>query len=218
VNIRVALYAEGARESSAVVPVRPAEPGEELEEAAFGAAHFLVRRAVARARSVPEPAVRFLEPLRKTGGGVARGSDLLKSTTLRTLLTWPSKSRRPDVCVVLVDNDGDDERSKSLVATIASSSFTQPVVVGIAKQEFESWLLADMAAVRRQLGQVDEGPAVESLGPRGARERLAELCATKHADAREHKGLRIALARDADLGEVEKRASSFAAFAAKLRP
>lgn len=62
-SLTVVLYCEGSRESGAAGELPPPAPGEELMEDELGPAHVLARRVLAKARNLPEDAIRFTEPL-----------------------------------------------------------------------------------------------------------------------------------------------------------
>src|SRR5947209_6964249 len=111
--IRVVLYAEGSGETRGelALPLRPADT---LVEEMLGPAHLLARRALSAAKSVPENAIRFEQPLRTRRGRIARGSMLHDAQTLRELMTWGAPQRRPDLALVLVDCDGDPGRKTRL--------------------------------------------------------------------------------------------------------
>jgi hypothetical protein len=109
-------------------------------------------------------------------GRVPRGSDLRVCRNLHRLLTWPRPADVPDLAVVLVDADGDPQVRGYLARCIEERPLPRPpVCVGVAAQEFESWLLADQRAVQDVLSRhYDALPDLESL-PRGeAKRRLQE--------------------------------------------
>jgi hypothetical protein len=210
-RVRVVLYAEGAGEVSFSSLERG--PGTSLLEEELGAAHLLLRRALEDGRSIPEAAVSFEEPLRlRRGGRIARGSDLLSSQRLRELLTWPANP--PDLAVVLVDADGASDRFQTLQRTAADRSV--PHAIGVAVQEFEAWLIADHAAVKRALGTSPSGPAeIETLPPGRAKETLTRWTA-EAGKSQQEREVRITIARICDLTHVSRRCSAFAAFVADL--
>lgn len=210
--VRLVLYAEGAGESAGESTLLPA-PGEGLREEHLGAAHVLVRRCVVEVGNLPEGAVRFVSPLR-LGARHARGSDLLDRRSLRRLLTWPTPGRRPDLGVVLVDNDGDDERRKVMNAHVEALGLG--VVIGVAKQEFEAWLIADHLAVRTIFGR-DPGkpPAVEDMTRAEAKQLLA-IWTDKLASNSKPREVRVDLARRASLDSL-RTLKAFARFLDELR-
>ena len=105
---RVVVYAEGRAEDAGSGP-SVAAPREDLEESELGAAHILARRVIASESRVPEPAIRFVAPLRLVTGRRHAGSDLLDRKKLRRLLTWPIEP--PSLAIVFVDEDGDRSAS-----------------------------------------------------------------------------------------------------------
>src|SRR5581483_5556495 len=125
-------------------------PTELLGEDHRGPAHELIRRCVARDAAVPLPAVLFQCPLRARGRH-PKGSDLLDRRTLRQLLTWPAPHRRPDLAIVLVDQDGAPDRRMTLrqftegislpvAGTLATKPPNPPAVEGLQRREAKSLL------------------------------------------------------------------------------
>jgi hypothetical protein len=74
-NPRVAVLAEGAGENVGTMSLYPS-PGTELRDEHLGSAHWMLRRIIATKARIPEPAVRFVSPLRLPNGQIARGSML----------------------------------------------------------------------------------------------------------------------------------------------
>jgi hypothetical protein len=211
VSCRVVLYAEGVGDVGGEVSSLP-PPTETLAEFHLGPAHALVRRCIARETSVPEQAVTFLSPLRPRGRH-ARGSDLHDRNSLRQLLTWPNKNRRPDLAVVLVDGDGRHDRRSTLREFV--DGISTPHVVGVAIQEFEAWLIADHGAVVGALSPAPEQPShVESLSPRQAKTLLGQWIST--AGDPDGAGVRLTLARTCNLTVLD-RLSAFQSFRQDLR-
>jgi hypothetical protein len=172
VSLRVVLYAEGSGETLGELSSFQSAPGTPLAEEQLGAGHVLARRAIASARGIPEDAVLFEAPLRTARGLVAHGSDFLNRTTLRRLLTWPDLQRRPELAIVLVDADGEANRGARLERDIEGLAHA---VVGVAKQEFEAWLIADHAALNAVLGlALQESQSPEEMKPREAKQLLGE--------------------------------------------
>jgi hypothetical protein len=211
--IKVVLYAEGAGEAAGEFSLLP-PPGDPLLEEHLGAAHLLVRRCIVDLANVPEGAVGFVSPLR-LGVRPARGSDLLDRRSLRRLLTWPRPDRHPDFAVVLVDHDGDDKRRDQLVGGVADLPLV--AAVGVAKQEFEAWLIADHRAVTQALGSGPaQPPEVEGL-PRGkAKALLGEWIEQRPREAAKPREVRMTLARAANL-DVLRRIGAFGRFFEDLR-
>jgi hypothetical protein len=137
VSIRVVLYAEGSAEHGGDVRLLPA-PGDELGPNHLGPAHLLVSRIVAELVPCPRAAVRFISPLRIRGRNV-RGSDLQAPNNLRSLLAFPAGDRRPELGVVLVDEDG--MRRRRDLRNILEGTIV-PAAFGLAAPEFEAWLIA----------------------------------------------------------------------------
>ena len=181
--LRIVLYAEGRGETGGELRFAPA-PGTRLEKEGLGPGHVLVRRATAAARSIPEAAVVFEEPLRTRRGRLARGSDLHNASTLQQLLTWGSRDRQPHLAIVLIDSDGDAGRKARVAATLQEQDVLK--VIAMAVKEFEAWLIADHRAVANALGKgPDSLGSPESLAPRAAKEGLATWIAGARSNANE---------------------------------
>ncbi len=209
-SLRVALHAEGSRETGAF-GLSP-KPGDALGPERLGAAHLLVRRCLVEGSPLPGGAIRFVEPLRTGTSRVARGSDFLDRATLRRLLTWLDSAIRPDLAVIIVDSDGDEGRRSRLLEWVADIPL--PRVVAAAVQEFEAWLIADSAAVGRALGRsFPTPPAPETLRPRAAKKLLANAIAESGLDDAQ---ARLSIAELAVLDGIAKRCPAFATLRADL--
>lgn len=124
---------------------------------------MLVRRLLELKVGIPERAVRFDAPLRVRARS-HRGSDLLNPSELARLCTWGRPDLAPDLVVVLVDRDGDGARRAAMEATVSELG-PPPVVVGVAEEEFEAWLLTDVDAVHAAVGaQPPASGAAEAKG------------------------------------------------------
>ena len=179
--VRVVLYAEGPGETfgldehwsaaNTTLGIMP-PPGEALPEEVLGAGHLLMRRIICDRSRVPPGAIRFDAPLR-TRGRVPRGSDLLDKEVLPQLLVWPRDRHRPDLAIVLVDRDGRVDR-RSTLEQIAVPHPKIPCVVAVAREEFETWLVADMKAVKNMTGgtSVDLPGTIENRQPREVKRLL----------------------------------------------
>lgn len=209
-SLRIVLYGEGPGDTGGELSQLP-PPTEILAEGHLGPAHELIRRCVVHESSIPAEATLFLCPLRVRGRH-PKGSDLLDRASLRQLLTWPSPQRRPDVAIVLVDQDEVIERGSTLREFTAGIPL--PHVITVAIQEFESWLIADHGAVAQAFSQKPtQPPAIESLRRREAKNLLDRWIAES---AQEPRAARLTLARTADLA-VLGRLSAFQTFEQELR-
>lgn len=204
--MRLVVYAEGPGELGDTSALAPGSP---IPESALGPGHRLVQRALEGV------GVQFIVGLHAFGRR-PRGTLLLHRRSLIELLTWPSPARTPDLVVLLVDRDGDETRRSSLQRTLGERRLPHPpVVVGVAHEEFESWLIADPAATQLVLGAPVETPrAPDNLGPRAAKAMLNAWIDEQGAD-----GLasRCAIAERMDLNVACRRSSSLSAFVADLR-
>jgi hypothetical protein len=215
-TLRVVLYAEGAGETLGVGVSLPPAPGALLPEESLGAGHIILRRALEMARGIAPAAIRFEAPLR-TRGRVATGSDLHHISTHRQLLTWADVGRRPDLAVVLVDRDGDTQRRTQLEAGLAGLPGSK--VIAVAVEEFEAWLIADVATVNRVLKSPRSfaGPS-DRLARGVAKSELSAWIGESGAPgAGNHRSVRLEIARSIDLGLVARLCAAFADLLADLR-
>ncbi|HEX8706109.1 MAG TPA: DUF4276 family protein [Myxococcaceae bacterium] len=211
---RVVVYAEGAGELAGPTSF-PRAPSSPIPEDELGSAHLLVRRCLERARDLDASLVRFEEPLRTGRGKLARGSILHSATTLRPLLFWADPERQPNLAVVLVDADGDEERQKLLDSAI--QGVPVETVVSVAIQEFEAWLVADPVALKSVLRKPLAPPkAPEKLSRREAKELLQQWC-EEHARSRDAAEIRRDLARQCDLDTLGVQCPAFELFMRKLQ-
>ncbi|MBI5361924.1 MAG: DUF4276 family protein [Planctomycetes bacterium] len=212
---RFVLYAEGAGELGST-PGHPLAPGRVLPAELEGPAHVLVRRCCRELLDVAEHALRFEAPLRHAAREV-RGGDLRNSKVLRRVLHWADPSMRPDVAIVLVDQDGEEDRRSRLATWIGDPLPTTPVVLGVAVEEFEAWLITDHAAVNLVL-ELREDPWVktESMRPGHAKERLGRLVQASRRGASAPE-LRLELAKQLDLQRARAASRSFDRFITDLK-
>lgn len=218
-SVRILLYAEGPGEDRGQIGWLP-EPGEPLLPEMLGPAHHLFSRVLASELSAPETAIQFLSPFRLDGSRPHRGSDLLVRRNLRRLLTIAAPSRRPDLAIVLVDEDGQGDRRASLLRS--TEGIELPHVIAIAIREFEAWLIADHAAIVALLGPRPTPPAYEAMEPGHAKSLLQQWAADAHRDLPEFAAatrweqIRSHLARIARLDALD-RLPSFARLRSDLR-
>jgi len=212
---RVVVYAEGPGELSGPDTSRQRAPGTALTEDELGPAHLLVRRCLEHSRALDPHSIQFEEPLRSRGK-LARGSMLHSRTTLRPLLFWADEELRPDLAIVLVDADGQEERQAELDSAL--ENLTVEAVAAVAIQEFEAWLIADPEAVKSVLRGPHSPPKPpERLGRRQAKELLQQWCA-EHASKQDPAELRRQLVQELNLDTVARACSSFTGFLRRLGP
>jgi hypothetical protein len=212
VSQRVVLYAEGPGDSGGEVRLLP-EYGAALGDSHLGAAHHLVRRIIAEILPCPPEAITFTAPLRTSRGRYARGSDLLVPAILRRLVAFPPTPRRPDLAIVLIDEDGD--RSRRELAKCMEAG-TVPAALGVPAPEFEAWLLCDQRCLCEQLNAaVDLPPDPDSMMPGQAKALLQRAVAPGEAEGRWGDAARR-IAENLDL-ELALRVRSFERFVKDLR-
>ena len=215
--MRIVLYAEGAGELLGTISQLP-PVGEALRPESWGPAHELI----ARMKHEPAPAspaeLRFDSP-KRFRGRLAKGSDLHNERALRELLSWFRPDEQPDLAVVLVDADGDQQRANRLRQAV--SSLKVPAIVVASIQEFEAWLIADHACVSAVLGSTGPLPgatdAPETLAPRAAKALLAQWMERAGCtEASAQRDVRRRIARECSLPTLRDRCRAFATFASEL--
>jgi hypothetical protein len=215
--LRVVVYAEGALELSGI-PALPRAAGAHLPERELGAAHVLVRRTIAHIAAARGEHILFEEPLllvpdlRKP-----RGSDFLVPKNMRRLLSWHPSARRPHLAVVLLDEDGVEGRLQ-LVQGFLDDPWPTPVAIGVAVQEFESWLIGDMNAVRKALGgsPIDEPTHAEGMSPGHAKVLLGGWTRARSAVSADA-STRRRIAEELQLEVLASASRSFKRFRDALR-
>lgn len=211
--MRVVLYAEGPNEAGVEGPPsydrRRPLPDEEL-----GPAHVLSRRAIARATGRDPRSIRFEPPLLHLGRA-AVGSQILDGKVLPRLLTWADPAQAPELAIVLVDGDGEKKRRSTLQAVVERRGSFMPVVVAVAVQEFEAWLLVDVKLWNELVEHVVDHPGnPESWNAGDAKERWTSLV----SDSKRGQHMtRLRLAAEMDLDVVERTCASFRQFLEDLR-
>src|SRR5262245_3610446 len=207
---RVVVYAEGAKELHGEF-VLPRAPGSILPETEYGAAHVLVQRSCVRHLV---QVLQFETPLNLPTPRPPRGSDLHDRKNLRRLLAWPPH-RRPDLAVVLVDEDGVADRHRTLKSYL-DADLIPPVAIGVAVREFESWLLGAMQAVREVLAtSIEEPQDRESMKPGEAKE-LLERWIEKCDRTAEARLVRVRIAGAVRIDELARSSRSFQRFQQEL--
>lgn len=214
-SISVVLYSEGGGETRGGEKAPPVPPAEPIPQDVWGPGHWLIARVLEWKRRIPVAAVRFVAPLRTKDGTIAKGSQLLDRRTLRRLLTFPIADLRPELGVVLVDADGKQGREALLRTHLEGLELAPPVVIGVAVQEFEAWLVADSQAVRHVLNAADAPPSPESLEPREAKTLLAQWVGQAQPP-RPGSELRCTLARSAKLEKIVETCPAFRSFVEQL--
>jgi len=213
-SLRVALIAEGSGDlgSSSRLNLPRATVNEALINDELGPAHWLIRRAVAAAKGMPEDAVTFVAPLRLPTGRAPRGSDLLLRRNLARLVAYPPLTPRPDLIIVLIDEDGEADRAANLNAARPALP-PDALLTAVAVREFEAWLISDGGALRT-LDLPGPPPAnPEQTDPRAAKTWLGNATAASLSPAFT---IRCDLARLVDLSVLRKRSVSFNALWSNL--
>jgi hypothetical protein len=211
-SVRVTVYAEGGGETPLGFDDSPSW---QLGDDDLGAGHVLTRRAIALARNVPEASVVFRGRFRDEDGAHLTGSDLLDGERRHRLATLHALfPDRLDLVVILIDRDGDPRRT---VATLSEGWTGSRCVVGVAREEFEAWLISDASAVAARLGQAPPADP-EAEAPSACKSWLQAHVATLARDARGARDLRTDLARQLHLATSSRAAPSLARFLQELSP
>ncbi|HET6148396.1 MAG TPA: hypothetical protein VFH68_12760 [Polyangia bacterium] len=133
---------------------------------------------------------------------------------LRQLLTFASSEKRPDLGVILVDSDGNDDRKTFVESALVGIPL--PHVVAVPIQEFESWLIADHRAVVSILAPAPNQPSsIEKLDPHEAKSLLGRWISAASGSPAPRE-VRLTLAQTCDLGTLD-RLSAFRVFRDELR-
>jgi hypothetical protein len=206
--MRVTVYVEGGRELG-LSSASSAAPNEPLVPDALGPAHILIQRIVGGS---PD----FRAPLRTPTGRIAKGSELRSGATLPKLLTWVSRDNAPDLAILFVDEDGDNQRKRGVEQIVKGRANSHPpVLVAVPAPEFEIWLIADYEAAGRVLGRsVGAPPSQTSLSPQQAKTILDGWLA--HLPLERKREARVAIARQCSLDVLSSRCRCFEDFRKEL--
>lgn len=208
-SFRVVLYGEGPGDLG---DHGDEDPQLELTEDDLGPLHHLVRRMLCERSALPEAAVRFRWRYRDRRGRAVRGSRLLHQETRAELAALHRLNDADiDLVVVAVDRDGEVERTPGWLAE-PFAAMGVPVAAGVAREEFEAWLMGDARATSARLGSAPPS-APELLAPSEAKAWLASHAPSDGTAAR---GVRSDLARTADLDAIARSCPSFKHFRAAL--
>jgi hypothetical protein len=204
--MRIVVYGEGAEVGGRFAPLSPIPPE------SHGPLHTLIARILEIDAQIPQAAAHFLAPLR-LGARVVRGSDLHVKTNLDMLLTFPVARGRPELAIVVVDQDDDTSRRSRLQPAIESALV--PSVLGICAQEFEAWVIADEQTASRIAGRTFGTAAEpEGMAPGEAKSLCAGWFVAAHVER--HEAI-LRYARECDLDRIAARCPSFRAFRNDLR-
>lgn len=138
---------------------------------------------------------------------------------LKRVTAWPKPVLKPNLVIVLVDADGDKQRRNRLHGSVRTLGV--PTVLGVAVQEFEAWLVADVDRVEQLLGR--EPPldrsllsSSESLEPRGSKRALQQWIARSDLADEEERVTRRRIAEALDLEVLRSSCRAFGQFASEL--
>lgn len=203
------LHAEGPGDLGH--PGEHIAPGDSLLAEDLGPAHILVARTIDRVFGVPRAALDFKEPYRTADGRHAHGSRLLVARLLDQVLAgWLLD---PLVVVFLVDADDKPVADRRSILRDALERNGLDGAIGVVVREFESWLIADQAALTRVLGPGHESPAsVEALGCRVAKDKLRGWSESQARPGRDSLDIRRELAEAVDLETLTERCPAYEAF------
>lgn len=171
----------------------------------------VIATLVERLLNLPAPMTRLARtsPQRGFGGVLAN-----LARDLRDL-----ERRGAELIVVVTDNDRDppNKRPKELRGQVRRAGGSVPVIVGVAVQSLEAWLLADEQAIAQAVGapNLPRQPDPETIDD--AKTHFSELIGpflAQSPDLKESYWAKIA--EDIDLQQVKKRCRSFQRFAQDL--
>jgi hypothetical protein len=137
---------------------------------------------------------------------------LYDPVALPQLLSWADPKKRPDLAIVLVDEDGKSSR-KTVLEKALLEKIRVPHVVAVAIREFEAWLIADAQAIRGVFGPVQSPSSPEDLE---CREAKAQLMRWIQASRKDERDVRLSLAQSSDLETLRLRCSAFRTFYQEL--
>lgn len=214
--MRVVLYAEGPNETGAIEMPPLFARRSRIADDDLGPAHILTRRCVALTTNRDAASIQFQAPLLVRGKS-AKGSQLLDSRVLERLLTWTHPKIAPDLAVILVDQDGAEARRTMLKSIVDQRRLPQPpVVIAIAVQEFEAWLLADLKPLIRILDRkLDQLSDLEQWKSGEAKRWLLEQLGRLPAD--ELHQVRRMICLECNLDLIGRSSSSFRSYLDDLR-
>ena len=119
---------------------------------------------------------------------------------------------------MLIDRDGDAKRRRDMKKYVSDLSLDPPRVLGIAREEFEAWLVADAETVGNVLQvTLNRTKSPESMKPRQAKEILEQWIAKQQQNSPKRQ-IRKKIALNCDLGVLKQRCKwGFARFAEDLQ-
>lgn len=134
------------------------------------------------------------------------------------LVAWivEAHDRGFDGVIVVVDEDGKQERHSGADAAQAFAGLPMPRAIGVAIRTFDAWMIADEKAWSKLLDRpVDRPPDPEKM--RRPKDHARDLQASAAGSDRLRE-LYAAVAKAADLAVIEERCTSgFAPFADRVR-
>ena len=203
------LHAEGPGDAGH--PGSHIAPGDSLLPEDQGPAHVLVARTIESLFGVPPAALDFKEPYRTKDTYHAHGSRLLVAKFLDQVLAgW---LLNPLVVVFLVDSDDKPVADRRKILRDALERNGLDGAVGVVVKEFESWLIADQAALTTVLGSGHESPAsVEALDCRVAKDKLRGWSESQARPGRDAMAIRRELAEAVNLDTLAARCPSYVEF------
>jgi hypothetical protein len=149
---------------------------------------------------------------------IARGSHLTNPAVLPGLLVWPLREIRPELAVVFVDCDDRPSRKDKLVEAISTLKPSVKRIIAVAVQEFEAWLIGDIATVNDVLRlNLDEPPSPEGMNPREAKGLLSDWIAQSERSQEDTLVLRVDIAKNCSFEQIASRCASFQQFLDELR-
>lgn len=127
-----------------------------------------------------------------------------------------AKKREVDALILVIDQDGQRDRSEQIERAQAHPYVDLPRAMGVAIRTFDAWMLADEGALTRVLGRaVDRQPEPETIrDPKGMCEALLAGSPNQMAQSEMYAGV----AREIDIGVLSSRCQEgFGPFAGHVR-
>ena len=136
----------------------------------------------------------------------------------KRVIAWMAYARRAgfDALILVVDQDGDQERERQLNDAQSDDRIAFPRAIGVAIKRFDAWMLADEKALTRVLGvTVNRQPNPETLGD--PKQTCADLRDDHGADISQTE-MYSHVAKIADLATLKNRCpKGFGVFASRVR-
>lgn len=136
----------------------------------------------------------------------------------KRVMAWLVHAKRAgfDALILVVDQDGDQDRERQLNTAQSDERVSFPRAIGVAIKSFDAWMLADEKALTEVLGNaIERQPDPETLNdPKQSCRELRNDCGKDFSQTEMYSRL----AKTANLSVIETRCpKGFGEFAARVR-